>query len=153
MSIVRTKTESDLPDYITQYQQSLTVDETQQTDLINNYGVLESVSDMTGLNESLKNNYMLLFALRDPKKYIQLRLEFLEQLKTSVNNHFTTVYNQVKITNGPKQSKEIALKSAREFQELELNRLEQMYPSSFAQTAYNNQIKKQLAEQKVSLSS
>jgi len=145
--------EGTIPDYETAYKNAIANDPKKTKEMIDDYQQLEPISSVVGLDQELKRNYLLEFAMRNPKEYIRKRNEMLLQMKTDVNEHFTTVYKRVRDTLPAVQARDVALKAALNFKNGEMLRLESMYPSEFSQKSYTNELNRQVALNQLSLGS
>lgn len=145
-------TDNNLPDYFQQYQNVIKMDPVEQKNLMDNYQTLEPISSQIGLDNDLKTNALLEFALKNPRQYIKLRTDYLTRLKKDINLHFQKVYNQLRVSSPAIEARNQSLIECQKYYKIELDRLETMYPSKFGDQSLKNEIQRQLAQNRLNLS-
>ena len=145
-------TDNNLPDYFQQYQNVIKMDPVEQKNLMDNYQTLEPISSQIGLDNDLKTNALLEFALKNPRQYIKLRTDYLTKLKKDINLHFQKVYNQLRVSSPAIEARNQSLIECQKYYKIELDRLETMYPSKFGDQSLKNEIQRQLAQNRLNLS-
>lgn len=145
-------TDNNLPDYFQQYQNVIKIDPVEQKNLMDNYQTLEPISSQIGLDNDLKTNALLEFALKNPRQYIKLRTDYLTRLKKDINLHFQKVYNQLRVSSPAIEARNQSLIECQKYYKIELDRLETMYPSKFGDQSLKNEIQRQLAQNRLNLS-
>lgn len=138
------------PEFLRDYRKAIEVTQAQRDALLAE-GQLDPISSEIGLDETIKQNYLLSYAMSKPREYIQKRIDMLLKIKEAVNNQYVKVFDEVRIQVPIGEAKKIAMDSARDFMKIEILRLESMYPKSFSDQSYNNALTNQIARHNLSL--
>jgi hypothetical protein len=138
------------PEFLTEYRKAIEVTQTQRDALLQE-GQLDPISSEIGLDDTIKQNFLLTYAMSKPREYIRKRIDMLLKIKDEVNKHFVKVFNEEKKGVPVVEAKKVALASAKNYMVIEMLRLESMYPSRFGVQSYNNALTNEIAKHQLSL--
>ena len=115
-------------------------------------GQIQTASTNLGMDDEIKRNALLRYALEDPKSYIEKRTAMLEIIKVKVDKEFQKVFleystgiNQLPVI----EAKDLAGRAAKDVYTREMDRLESLYPQEFGVTVYNKAIQRQIAKKMI----
>lgn len=136
------------------YQESITRNESMANELVK-YGQLQPASSRLGIDKLLKRNYLQEYALTKPREYIQNRYKLISKLKEDVDRHYVDVFT--KYTSGDSQlphaeAGKIAFQACANLMNIEMDRIEALYPSQFADEATKRQLDNIMAGRKLEIS-
>ena len=138
-------------DLMKKYRAAVTVSDDTRKDFLK-MGQTQTASTNLGMDDEIKRNALLRYALEDPKSYIEKRTAMLEIIKAKVDLEFQKVFleystgvNQLPVV----EAKDLAERAAKDVYRREMDRLESLYPQEFGVTAYNKAIQRQIAKKMV----
>ena len=82
-------------DYLKDYRKAIEISPEEREELLK-LGQTNSIADQLEITKTLKTNYLLEYAMKNPKDYLQKRIDYLLKIKENVNKKFIETYNQVK---------------------------------------------------------
>lgn len=137
-------------DYLKDYRKAIEISPEEREELLK-LGQTNSISDQLEITKTLKTNYLLEYAMKNPKDYLKKRIDYLLKIKENVNKKFVETYNQVKNQVPNVEAKTIALKSAQDQMMVDMMTLESLYPARFAIDSYKNSLQQQIAKHQLNL--
>eukprot|EP01080_Neovahlkampfia_damariscottae_P010669 gene10669-3292_t len=143
-------TQLTIPQFMTTYKDSIAVSEGKREKYARDYGMVNLPSEELKIDDILKENFLLQYAMKEPNEYIKKRNKILEKIKNDVDKEFVKLYKKYAVEENPplpsNQARELAIKGASNLMQVEIIRLESMYPSKFENAAYNQVLKGQGAQ-------
>ena len=100
----------------------------------------------------IKENYYLEIAIKDPEGYIKERAKRLFRIRDEVNKEYLKTFREYKKDLPAEEAKKLAMSMARAKEELELLRLETLYPTKFGDVAYSKAIQDQVSTRQLQFS-
>jgi len=146
-SVIVPNTESE---FLTEYRKAIEVSQPERDALLKE-GQLDPISSSIGLDDTIKQNFLLTYAMSKPREYIRKRIDELLKIKNAVNKKYVEVFNEERETVPIVEAKKVAMASATNYMMIEMLRLESMYPARFGVQSYNNALTNEIAKHNLSL--
>jgi hypothetical protein len=138
------------PEFLTEYRKAIEVTQ-EQRDALLAEGQLDPISSEIGLDDTIKQNFLLTYAMSKPREYIRKRIDMLLKIKEAVNKKYVEVFNEERKGVPIVEAKKVAMASAKNYMVIEMIRLESMYPQRFGVQSYNNALTNEIAKHQLSL--
>jgi len=145
--VIETNDESE---FLTEYRKAIEVTQADRDALLQE-GQLNPISSEIGLDDTIKQNFLLTYAMSKPREYIRKRIDMLLKIKDAVNKQYVKVFNEERKGVPIVEAKKVAMESAKNYMVIEMLRLESMYPQRFGVQSYNNALKNEIAKHQLSL--
>jgi len=145
--VIETNDESE---FLTEYRKAIEVTQADR-DALSQEGQLNPISSEIGLDDTIKQNFLLTYAMSKPREYIRKRIDMLLKIKDAVNKQYVKVFNEERKGVPIVEAKKVAMESAKNYMVIEMLRLESMYPQRFGVQSYNNALKNEIAKHQLSL--
>jgi len=145
--VIETNDESE---FLTEYRKAIEVTQADRDALLQE-GQLNPISSEIGLDDTIKQNFLLTYAMSKPREYIRKRIDMLLKIKDAVNKQYVKVFNEERKGVPIVEAKKVAMESAKNYMVIDMLRLESMYPQRFGVQSYNNALKNEIAKHQLSL--
>lgn len=138
------------PAFYTEYLNKMKTTDAQRQEYLN-IGYLQPPSTEIKIDKDINKNMLLQYALQSPKEYLKKRSQYIEKTKDEVNRLFIDFYKDLSTTMIESEAREASINAVNKYYGLKMEILEMMYPKSFSDKAFSNELKKQLYQNQLDM--